>query len=137
MGIVHHSNYIRYLELGRVHFLAERHRPYTEYVAAGLHFAVTRVECDYRRSATFDEELAVCTWLEWVRGASLRLAYTIEGPRGLLVCAATEHAMASDAGRVRRIPPAWREELARLAAGGAASAVQEAERRRSNQSQTR
>jgi acyl-CoA thioester hydrolase len=115
MGVVHHSNYVRYLELARIQWLDEHHRPYRLYVADGLHFATTRVEVDYLRSAVYDDVLAVATWLEWVRGASLRMAYEIRRGDELLVRAATEHAVVDLEGRLRRIPRERREELAKLA----------------------
>lgn len=111
MGVVHHANYIRYLELARVRWMDEHHEPYTAYVARGLHFAVTRVEADYRRGVAFDEEIAVTVWMEWLRGASLRMAYRLEVEGVVSVIAATEHAMVDDDGRVRRIPREWREAL--------------------------
>jgi acyl-CoA thioester hydrolase len=115
MRIVHHSNYVRYLELARIVWLDEHHRPYREYVAEGLHFATTRVEVDYLRPAVYDDVLGVATWLEWVRGASLRMAYEIRRGEELLVRAATEHAVVDDEGRLRRIPRERRLELAKLA----------------------
>jgi acyl-CoA thioester hydrolase len=115
MGIVHHSNYIRHMELARIVWLDEHHRPYREYVAEGLHFATTRVEVDYRRSAAYDDELAIVTWMEWVRGASLRMAYEIRRGDVVLVTGATEHAVVDLAGRLRRIPQERRAELAKLA----------------------
>ena len=117
MGVVHHSNYVRYLELARVRWMDEHHKPYTEYVSADLHFAVTRVEIDYHRPARFDDEVAATVWLEWLRGASLRMAYELTGPDGVLVTAATEHAVVDAEGRVRRIPRPDRVAMTALAAG--------------------
>jgi acyl-CoA thioester hydrolase len=114
MGVVHHSNYVRYLELARILWLDEQHRPYRAYVADGLHFATTRVEVDYLRPAVYDDVLAVATWLEWVRGASLRMAYEIRRGDEVLVRGATEHAVVDLEGRLRRIPRERREELAKL-----------------------
>lgn len=112
MGIVHHANYLRHCENARVAWLEEHDRAYTEWIAAGLHFAVTRVELDYRRPARFDDRLEITTWLEWVRGASLAMGYAIVGRGELLVHGRTEHASVDDAGRIRRIP---REDRSRLA----------------------
>jgi acyl-CoA thioester hydrolase len=77
MAIVHHANYVRFLELVRVVWMDEHDRPYREYAAEGLHFATTRVEIDYRRSASFDDAIDITAWMEWVRGASLGMAYQI------------------------------------------------------------
>ena len=51
MGIVHHANYVRYLELARIVWMDEHDRPYREYMADGLHFSTTRVDLRYVRSA--------------------------------------------------------------------------------------
>ena len=114
MKVVHHSNYVRYLELARIVWLDEHHRPYREYVAEDLHFATTRIEVDYLRSAVYDDVLHVSTWLEWVRGASLRMAYEIRCAGALVSTAASEHAVVDGQGRLRRIPRERREELAAL-----------------------
>lgn len=116
MGIVHHANYVRHLELARIRWMDEHDRPYREYVREGLHFATTRVEIDYLRSAAFDDELAVTTWVEWVCGASLRMAYEVRRGDTLVSRAATEHAMVDLDGRPRRIPKDRRENFARRSA---------------------
>ncbi|HTY16872.1 MAG TPA: thioesterase family protein [Myxococcota bacterium] len=104
MGIVHHANYVRFLEEARVVWMDEHDRPYREYAAEGLHFATTAVELRYLRSAVFDDVLAITTWPEWVRGASLRMAYEIRRGDELLAAGASEHAMVDLDGRPRRIP---------------------------------
>jgi acyl-CoA thioester hydrolase len=117
MGVVHHSNYVRWLEVARIRWLEEHHRPYPEYVAAGRHFAVIRLEVDYRLSVAFDEEVGITVWPEWVKAATLRMAYRIGSPRGLVAQAATEHAMVDDDGRPRRIPRDERDALRALCGG--------------------
>ncbi len=120
MRVVHHSNFVRWLELARIRWLSEHHRPYPEYLAAGRHFAVIRVEVEYRRPVAFDEVVTITVWPEWVRGATLRMAYRLETARGVAAHAATEHAMVDDEGRPRRIPREERDALRRLCAGGGA-----------------
>ena len=114
MRVVHHSNFVRWLELARVRWLEEHHRPYVEYVAAGRHFAVIHVEVDYRLPVAFDEEVTITVWPEWVRGATLRMAYRLDSSRGVVAHAATEHAMVDDDGRPRRIPREERDALRAL-----------------------
>lgn len=115
MGIVHHSNYLRYCENARVAWLETHDRGYPDWIAAGLHFAVTKVELDYRKPARFDDRLEITTWLEWVHGASLAMAYAITCRGELLVAGRTEHAAVNGEGRVRRIPREDRERLAQRA----------------------
>ncbi len=112
MGIVHHANYVRFLELARVAWMDEHDRPYRAYVAEGLHFATTRIELDYLRSAAFDDVIEIATWMEWVRGASLSMGYEVRRDEALLCVGSTVHAMVDVDGRPRRIPRERREFLA-------------------------
>jgi acyl-CoA thioester hydrolase len=116
MGIMHHANYLHLLENSRVAWLAEHDRPYREYVAANMHFAVTRVDVQYRSAARFDDELVVEVDLEWVRGASLGMRYTIHRGEVLVATARTAHALLDGDGRPQRIPDDARERLLVLAA---------------------
>jgi acyl-CoA thioester hydrolase len=111
MGIVHHANYVRYFELARVVWMDEHDRPYREYAAEGLHFATTAIELQYRRSASFDDILAITTWMEWVKRASLRMGYEIRRGDEFVASGASEHAMGDLDGRPRGIPPARRAVL--------------------------
>jgi len=115
MGIVHHSNYLRFFENARVVWLETHDKSYPEWIKMGLHFAVTHAQLDYRQSARFDDILEVTTWLEWVRGASLAMAYTIVCDSILLVTGRTEHASINDDGKVRRIPKEDRTRLSHAA----------------------
>ncbi len=117
MGVVHHSNFVRYLQLARVAWLAEHDQPYTAYVEQGMHFATTRVEVDYRQSVRFDDTVSVDAWADWVRGASLRMLYPLRVDATLGAIAATEHASVDTNGRVRRIPLERRKALRALATG--------------------
>ncbi len=115
MGIVHHSNYLKYCENARVVWLETHDKSYSDWIDSGLHFAVTKVDLDYHQSARFDDVLDVTTWLEWVRGASLAMAYEISRDGELLVTGRTEHASINDDGRVRRLPREDRQRLGRSA----------------------
>jgi acyl-CoA thioester hydrolase len=115
MGIVHHANYVRYLELARIVWLDEHDVPYREVVAQGVHYATTRVELAYHRAVRFDDEIEILTWLEWVRGASLRMAYVLRCNGAAIASGATEHAAVDLEGRLRRLPRERVERLRKLA----------------------
>jgi acyl-CoA thioesterase FadM len=89
--------------------------PYTWYIEHGIHFAVTRVEVDYLESIRFDDTVDVLVWIAWVRGASMRIHYTLQVGDRRVAVAATEHASIDDQGRVRRIPKERRSALRALA----------------------
>jgi len=115
MGVVHHSNYLRFFEIARTRWLEEHDVPYAAYLELGLQLPVIHCEVDYHESARFDDSLQITSWLEWVRGASMRIAYRVECEERLLASGATEHASVNADGRVRRLPRARREHLSSLA----------------------
>lgn len=116
MGIVHHANYVRYLELARVRFLEDHDEPYARYIEQGLHVAVTRVDIQLKRATRFSETLAVTAWLEWVRNASLAFGYQIHCGEALSAVAVTEHAVVNTQGRPVRMPEARRDRMLSLVA---------------------
>lgn len=116
MGVVHHSNYVRYLEIARIAWLDQYDEPYTWYIERDRQLATIRVEVEYQRAARFDDRIEIAVWLDWIRHASLRMAYELTC-RGELVATATSEHCAIDAdGRPVRIPPERRSSLLALAA---------------------
>lgn len=104
MGVVHHANYIRYLELARIVWLDEHDLPYHRIAGQGIHYATTRVELDYHYSARFDDRIDISVWLDWVRGASLCMAYELRCGDVVVASGHTVHAAVDTTGRVRRLP---------------------------------
>ena len=112
MRVVHHARYVHYLELARIEYLDLHDRPYREYVAEGLHFAVTGLEVRYQQAARYDDRLQVTCWLAWLKRVSLAIGYVVARDGELIATATTEHALVSDDGKLVPIPPARRAKLA-------------------------
>jgi acyl-CoA thioester hydrolase len=113
MGIVHHSNYAQYMELGRVEWLRRRGMTYADWARRGLHLPVVDLAIRYRAPARFDDELDVETTLAEVRAASVRFEYRILRPADDTLCAEGSTRLARvDADHVlRRISPELVAEL--------------------------
>lgn len=111
MGVVHHANYVRYLELARVRFLREHDQPYQRYMEQGHQFVVTRVDIQLRRATRFDELLRVTCWLERVRSVSLSFGYHIHCGEQLSALGFTEHGLIDRDGKLTRIPEDRRDHL--------------------------
>ena len=80
MGVVHHSNHIKFFEEARVEWLRDRglmsiHAPQGPYI-----FAVTKLETRYFKTAIFDDLLEVWVQARLV-GARMHFRYTIWSPR--------------------------------------------------------
>lgn len=108
MGVVHHSNYLRFLEHARVQFLAEHDRAYVDYVRDGVHVPVTRASVTYKRPCRFADEVDITCWLAWARHASFGFAYCLEVRGQLVALADTDHAIVDLEGRPMRIPESTR-----------------------------
>lgn len=78
MGIVHHSNYIRWFEEARVDFLAQIGMPFEQVEARGIVSPVLRVSCEYKTMARFGETVRISVLVTGYTGAKLFLAYRVE-----------------------------------------------------------
>ncbi len=61
MGIVHHSNYIRYFEYGRVKALDEVGLPMTEIEKSGYMMPVVSIGINYKTPSKFGDKLRIVT----------------------------------------------------------------------------
>ncbi len=59
--------------------------------------------------------IEIAVWLDWVRGASMRIDYELTCDDTCVATASTVHAMVDRKGRVRRIPKERAENLRGLA----------------------
>ena len=86
MGIVHHSNYVRYFECGRVDMLKKLGLPIEKIEEAGVMLPVVSVECRYKVPARLGDTLKVVTLIDEVPRAKLVIRTEIFNPDGLLCC---------------------------------------------------
>lgn len=86
MGIVHHSNYIRYFECGRVAMLKDLGLPIEKIEEAGVMLPVVSTECRYKVPARLGETLKIVSMIDEVPRAKLVIRTEIFNPAGQLVC---------------------------------------------------
>ncbi len=106
MGVVYHSNFLVWFEVGRVEFLRALGNSYREMEEGGLHFPVLEVSCKYRRPARFDDRIQVRTRAERIRWARLRFHYEVlRAEDGMLLAEGwTTHAATDADGSPHRLP---------------------------------
>jgi acyl-CoA thioester hydrolase len=105
MGVVYHGHYIAWFEVGRTEYCRAAGVPYRQLEDAGLLILVTAVECRYRRSARYDDEVRVATSLSELASRGLAFAYEVfDGEGRRLSDGSTRHVFADSAGRPRRAP---------------------------------
>lgn len=82
MGIVHHSNYIRYFECGRVDMLMKLGLPMEKIDESGVMLPVVGVECKYRMPARFGDTLRVVTFVDELPRAKMVIRSEIYNQAG-------------------------------------------------------
>lgn len=103
MGIVHHSNYIRWMEEARIEFLGQIGWDYKKLEDSGIISPVASVECKYKRSTTFADLIHIFVYVEEFRGVKLKLRYEMK-KEDLLVCEGySEHCFQDETGRIMNI----------------------------------
>jgi acyl-CoA thioester hydrolase len=71
--VVHHSTYLRYLEMARVEYLRDRNYDFRAMeLAQGLSLAVVEANVRYRAGARFDDLIELQTWIAVASRAKLR-----------------------------------------------------------------
>ena len=77
MGVTHHSNYIRIMEESRIDMLDRIGYGFEKMEAEGVVSPVTEVHCSYRRTTTFQDEIAVEVFVEDISALKLRIGYVM------------------------------------------------------------
>ena len=75
MGITHHSNYIRWMEEARIDFLEQIGFGYDKLEEDGIISPVISVECDYKMSTTFGDNIEIEVEIEEFKGVKLIIKY--------------------------------------------------------------
>lgn len=87
MGIVHHSNYIRWMEEARVSFLEENGLPYDEMEKNGVLIPVLAVNCEYKTAFRFGDIFYLELSLVDFNGIKFSLTYKIYNKMTGVCCA--------------------------------------------------
>ena len=77
MGIVHHSNYIRWFEEARVEYMEARGYTYSKMESEGVMIPVLYADCRYRTPARFGQTVVIHVWVEKFEGAKMDGAYEV------------------------------------------------------------
>jgi acyl-CoA thioester hydrolase len=105
-GVIHHSVYPIWLEMGRTELLRANGVAYRDLEAQGIFFVVAELRIKYRRPAFYDEPLLLETTCSNVTLGKVEHTYRLtRSDTGVVLAEASSILACVDAqGRVRRIP---------------------------------
>ena len=95
MGVVYHTNYIKWFEVGRCELLRSIGYPYARLEEEGILLPVAECCCRYKLPAVYDDMLEVTARISELKGATVALDYEIRRQQTgeLLVTGSTKHAI--------------------------------------------
>ncbi len=105
-GVVHHSVYPVWLEMGRTELLRANGLAYKDLEQAGVFFVVAELHIKYRRPAQYDEELKLETTCSAVTASKVEHVYKLTRcSDGVILAEGTSTLACVNAdGIIRRIP---------------------------------
>jgi len=114
MGVVYHSNYLIWFEVGRVELIRQLGLNYKQMEEEGCGIAVVDVHVRYKAPARYDDELMIETRLLAARGAVVKFGYRIlRITDGLLLCEGeTMHVVVGMDMKKRSLPPKYADRFA-------------------------
>ena len=86
MGIVHHSNYIRFFEEARCALLEEADLPYDVMEEKGILSPVLGVSCKYKQHVTFGDTIKVNTYIKEFTGVKFTVGYEVYNTHSNSLC---------------------------------------------------
>ena len=101
MGITHHSNYIKWMEESRIDFLEQIGYGYDKLEKDGIISPVIGVECDYKKSTTFNDLINIKVEVEDFSKVKLIIKYTMTNLNTdeLVLTGKTKHCFINENGR--------------------------------------
>jgi len=103
---VYYANYLVWFEIARTDWLRTTGWTYRSMEGEGYGLPVIEAHCDYKRSARYDDEVAITVTARLVSAVRLAFDYTVSRPAdGTLIASGhTIHAAVDRAGRPVRLP---------------------------------
>lgn len=106
LGIVYHTNYIRWFEIGRTELLREAGILYKGMEASGFNLPLMEAYCHYHLPARYDDIVLLETEIAYLKRASIKFTYRLwdEKRCNLLAEGYTVHACTDRNGKILRLP---------------------------------
>ncbi|MCI0665437.1 MAG: acyl-CoA thioesterase [Acidobacteria bacterium] len=113
-GVVYHSNYLIWFEVGRVELCRDHGFNYRDMEReADAFLPVTEVSVKYRAPARYDDEILIRTRVVRLRSRAIRFEYQVirETDGTLLVEGMTDHIVMNSQGKARAFPSKYAEKM--------------------------
>ena len=104
MGVVHHANYLHWMEEARIHLMDQLGFPYAVMEEKGVLSPVKSVSCEYRHSCTFGDDISITVSVSAFNGVVMTLQYEMRNQHSEVICTATsDHVFLTREGHFARL----------------------------------
>ena len=79
MGIIHHSNYLRWFEEARIDFMEQMGLSYAALEQLGIMIPVLNISCIYKQPVRFNNNILIHSVISSFNGIKMSITYTITG----------------------------------------------------------
>ncbi|OSY87751.1 thioesterase [Tenacibaculum holothuriorum] len=86
MGVVYHGNYAQYFEIGRTEWLRSMGITYKYMENSGTMLPVISLNCNFKKSALYDDELTITTSLKKTPSVKIEFDYEITNQNNEIIC---------------------------------------------------
>lgn len=111
MGVVYHSNYLVWMEIGRVEWLRSRGLRYRDIERDGVLMTVAEATCRYHAPARYDDEVEITTSVKTAHARMVKIGYVLTNVETgeKLATGETTHVFCGPDLRPIRLPEKYRE----------------------------
>lgn len=112
MGVVHHANYLHWMEEARIDFMDEIGFPYRQMEAEGVLSPVKSLQVNYLKPCTFGDEVEITVGVKDFNGVVITITYDMRVNGEPVFTGTSEHVFLDREGkfvRMRRVMPAFCE----------------------------
>lgn len=113
MGVVHHSNYFVWFELGRTEYIKAQGIDYSEMEKLGVMIPVIECGCEYKTGAKYGDEIRIRTFITLLSPIRIEFKYEVirENDNKLLAVGFSKHVFTSREFKpinlVKKYPELW------------------------------
>lgn len=114
MGIIHHSNYIRWFEEARIDYMDQIGLPYREMEDNQVSIPVLEVQCQYKKMTQFNDIVLITVKPSKYNGITMEIGYIVaDKETGEVRCTGeTKHCFLSHEGKpvsLKKSYPRWHQ----------------------------
>lgn len=103
MGIVHHSNYVRWMEEARLYMMDSVGYSYKKLESIGISSPVLGYKCDIKHSTYFYDEITIKTSIIYYNGVRLTVGYVMYKGDQMVAIGETNHCFLNEKGAPIRL----------------------------------